>query len=442
MPRLRRMALGAAVVVALLAFGLWASWPRPLAFVLDRAGLLSPPVDPPLPDEPSVAVLPFTNMSGDPEQEYFSDGIAEDLTTDLSRYPGIFVIARNSAFTYKGAAVRVRDVGRELGVRYIVEGSARKAGNRVRVTAQLIDALTGLHIWSERYDRELDDIFALQSELSEAILIGVGLEIQDAEFERIRRRPVDDLTAYDKLLKGLYYYGRVTRSDMAEAERLLEQATRSDPGYARAHVFLGLIHGSQYFSMWDLDPARIDRLEELSGKALELDPSLAEGYLGLTMGRLLRGDSASAVAHAQQAVDLSPNLFAAHAWLGVAQIREGRPLAGIQSIRRGMRLNPRAPVILLGPLANANYRAGRTEEAIRMWERVREAYPDSILSRIALADHYARVERLDDAQQLAQEILLANPTLTAEQAARAYARLAGSGAIGTSEANLRRAGLP
>jgi len=179
--RLRTALVATAAVLLLLGLGLWASWPRPLGLLIDLAGVSGPPVDPPLPDKPSIAVLPFANMSADPEQEYFSDGITEDLTTALAGNPRLFVISRNSAFTYKGKAVKIEDVGRDLGVRYVLEGSVRKAGDRVRITAQLVDATTGGHLWSQRYDRDLSDIFALQSEMAEEILGIVGVEIGAAE---------------------------------------------------------------------------------------------------------------------------------------------------------------------------------------------------------------------------------------------------------------------
>jgi TolB-like protein/class 3 adenylate cyclase len=186
--RLRTALLATAAILLLLGLGLWASWPRPLGLLIDLAGVSGPPVDPPLPDKPSIAVLPFANMSADPEQEYFSDGITEDLTTALAGNPLLFVISRNSAFTYKGRAVKIEDVGRELGVRYVLEGSVRKAGDRVRITAQLVDATTGGHLWSQRYDRDLSDIFALQSEMAEEILVAAGVEIGEADREPDGRR--------------------------------------------------------------------------------------------------------------------------------------------------------------------------------------------------------------------------------------------------------------
>ncbi|MEE8571763.1 MAG: adenylate/guanylate cyclase domain-containing protein, partial [Gemmatimonadota bacterium] len=236
---LRTTALVSGTVLLLLAVGIAVTWPRPLGLILDLAGLSGPPVNPALPDEPSIVVLPFANLSGDPEQEYFSDGITEDLTTDLSGNPFLFVISRNSAFTYKGKAVKAEEVGRELGVRYVLEGSVRKAEGRVRITAQLIDATTGFHLWSERYDRDLADIFSLQSEISEKILAAVGVEITDAELARIRGKPTNDLTAYDLVQRGLAHFNRFTRKDNDEARRLFEQAIELDPGYLQARSMLG-----------------------------------------------------------------------------------------------------------------------------------------------------------------------------------------------------------
>ena len=194
-----------ASLIVLVAAALWLSWPAPLGLVLDVAGLSELPVNPPLPDKPSIVVLPFTNMSGDPEQEYFADGLTEDLTTDLSRHPQLFVIARNSAFTYKGKAVRIEDVGRELGVRYAVEGSVRKAGDQVRISAQLIDATSGLHLWGERYDRELVDIFGLQNEIVTAILDSVGVEIQEEELTQHRYGSYSILKTYVAMLSGTFF---------------------------------------------------------------------------------------------------------------------------------------------------------------------------------------------------------------------------------------------
>jgi adenylate cyclase len=187
---------------------------------------------PPLPDKPSVAVLPFTNMSADPEQEFFADGIAEDIITALSRYPSLFVIARNSSFTYKGRAVDVKQVGRELGVRYVLEGSLRKAGNRIRATAQLIEADTGKHVWAERYDRDLADIFAVQDEITEAVTVAIAPAIADAELHRAMRKPPGSLDAWGAHQRGLWHLGRFSANDTTLAEEFFQQAMALDPTFA------------------------------------------------------------------------------------------------------------------------------------------------------------------------------------------------------------------
>jgi adenylate cyclase len=227
--RTRTIAFVAALAIALAGIGIWAAWPRLLGVAFDAAGIL-PGEQPALPDKPSIAVLPFANMSGDPEQEYFADGITEDLTTVLSQTSTLFVIARNSAFAYKGRAVKVEDVGRELGVRYVLEGSVRRAGERVRITAQLIETASGFHVWSESYDRGLEDVFAVQSEIAERVFVATGAPIMEAELDRIRRKPTASLTAYDAYAKGMYHFGRIRVRDMAEARRWFERAVELDPG--------------------------------------------------------------------------------------------------------------------------------------------------------------------------------------------------------------------
>jgi adenylate cyclase len=271
-----------------------------------------PPENPPLPDKPSIVVLPFDNMSGDPEQEYFADGITEDLTTDLSRNLLLFVIARNSAFTYKGRAVRVEDVGRELGVRYALEGSVRKVGDHVRINAQLIDATSGLHLWSERYDRELKDIFGLQNEIVTAILDSVGVEIESEEFARAHRKPTDDLSAYDAFVRAISHMRRMTRVDLAEARRWAERAIELDPRYAEAHHALGITYRTEFMAGWDLDPRLLDRADEHLQRCLELDPSVPACQLGLATRDFQRGSVADAIRHAERAIELVPNFSAAH----------------------------------------------------------------------------------------------------------------------------------
>jgi adenylate cyclase len=440
--RLRTAGLVAAAVVLLVAGAIWLSWPRPLGPLLDLTGLSGPPVNPPLPDEPSIVVLPFANMSGDPEQEYFSDGITEDLTTDLSRVPGLFVIARNSAFTYKGGAVPVETVGRELGVRYVLEGSVRKAGDRVRITAQLIDASTAFHLWSQRYDRDLADIFALQSEISEEILGALQVEIHEAERDRVLRKRTHHLGAYDAFMRALSHYWRATREDNAEARRFAERAIELDPSYADAYTMISATYAAEYSRGWNLDPSLLERAEELARRALDLNSSVPGGHLALGGVNLLRGRLDEAVAAAERAIELAPNWDFPHFFLATALARQGRFLAAAQEINRAMRLNPRPPAFYLVAVGWVNLRAGREREAVEMWERARAANPDLIHARVALASHYEEQGRHEEARAAVEEILRVNPELTAKQAATMAVERTGSEYLAEVEAHLRSAGLP
>jgi adenylate cyclase len=440
-PRHLRTALVAtAAVLLLLALGLWASWPRPLGLLIDLAGVSGPPVNPPLPDKPSIVVLPFVNISGDPEQEYFSDGITEELITDLARVPELFVISRNSAFTYKGRAVKVQDVGLDLGVRYVLEGTVRKADRRVRITAQLIDVTTGFHLWSERYDRELSGILALQSEISQQILAALKVELRDASIDRVVRRSTRDLEAQDTLWRGVAHFQRFTREDNLEARYLSERAIEQDPDSAMAYTLAGFTYGIEYVWGWNLDPALLDRAEELAQRALALDASIPATHMLTGTLHLSRGRLAEATAAAEKAVQLNPNTEAPHLTLGLALARQGRFVAAMQSVARALRLNPKAPSALWTVAAYINFGAGRTEKAVELWEQVRAANADMILARIPLAVLYESEGRREEAGALAQEILRVNPDLTAESATE-LALVVG---FDRDEAidNLRSAGLP
>jgi adenylate cyclase len=444
-PRLRGALVAAAAVLLLLGVGLWASWPRPLGLLIDLAGVSGPPVDPPLPDQPSIAVLPFANMSGDPEQEYFSDGITEDLTTELARRPGLFVISRNSAFTYKGKSVKVEDMGRELGVRYVLEGSVRKAEGRVRITAQLIDATTGGHLWSERYDRDLSEIFALQSEIAEEILGAVDVEIGAAEGQRLARKPSESFTAVEAAWKGGYHLSRQTREDNEKARRLLARAVELDPGYAGAHALLALTYLDELTLGWSSDAKLLDRAEELGRRAVALDDSVPWGHLTMAWVHLTRGNSAEAIAAAERVIELWPNTESAHAARGLALAQEGRLLEATESVRRALRLNPRAPTSLLMPVAQVNIFAGRWEKAVEQLERVRTANPDHIPSRVILAAYYEREGLHDKASVAVAEILRVNPDFTVARVsgtAAAWENALGPQEIAAYMEALRKAGLP
>jgi adenylate cyclase len=441
------MALVVTAAVLLLVGGaLWGTWPRPLGLILDVTGVGRPPVDPALPDKPSVVVLPFENMSGDAEQAYFSDGLTEELTANLAGSPLLFVISRNSAFSYKGRPVRVETIGRELGVRYVVEGSVRKAGERVRITAQLIDATTGHHLWSEQYDRDLSDIFAVQSEISEAILVAVGVQVNEAELARIRRRPTDSLSAYEAYTRAVSLVTMYTRKDLAEARRLLERALEIDPDYAAARSLLGGTYSAEYGIGWSQDPALLDRAEELTERALEIDPTLWNAHLVLATVSLSRRRPERVLFHAEKAIELAPSVAFSRVMLAVGQAQSGRPVAAIESLQSAMRLDPRVEGndAILTVLAGFYWNTGRTDEAVRMWERAREGNSDLVIPRLSLADYYAAAGEPDKARPLVEELRLVVPEMTAESGAGLVSRARGSDQDQTAalEANLRSLGLP
>ncbi len=437
--RLRNRLLVTGAVLALVAIALWATWPRPLGLLLDIAGVSGPPVNPPLPDKPSIVVLPFANISGDPEQEYFSDGITEDLITDLARIPELFVISRNSAFSYKGRPVKVREVGRELGVQYVLEGTVRKSEGRVRITAQLIDATTGFHRWSERYERELSNIFALQSEISQEILAQLKVELRDAQIERFTRRSTTDVKAYDTFMQGFAHLARFTHEDTLEARYLFERAIEQDPDFGVAYAFAGMTYFNEYSFGWNLDSTLLDRATELAQRALALAPSEGPAYVLWSLIKLNEGQLGEAVAAAEKAVELNPNIEVPHLVLGLALAQQGRMAAAMQSLARALRLNPKAPSGSWVIVAYINFQAGRRQEAVELLERVRASNSDLILARIPLAIFYESEGRHEEARVLVSEILAVNPNFTAESVTRLA--LLGS-APDEGRASLRRAGLP
>ena len=448
-PRRTRARRGRGYAIALGGVGavvlaLALSWRVVLGMALDSAGLTGPPVNPPLPDKPSIVVLPFTNMSADPEQEYFSDGLTEDLTTGLSRTSTIFVISRNSAFTYKGRSVKVEDVGRELGVRYVLEGSVRKANDRVRITAQLIDAATGFHLWSENYDRELSDIFAVQSEITDEILLALGIEIGEAEFRRIRALPIADLTAHDLFMKGTFHGVRFTRADTLEARRIFEQLAEEHPDFALTHAMIGATYVTEFGMGWNLDPALMERAEEYAQRTLALDPSETAAYITLGAVDLFRGRPEQAIEHLERVMAWDPNIDMVHVMLSGALLQTGRYLAALDAVNKALRLNPRGPTMTWVVMGFVNAELGREDEAVALWLRVVEANPDMIMARIPLAAG-GWEEFPEQSREHVREILRVNPDLTAEQAVRLMqgnVDVIGDDMARRFVKNLRLAGLP
>ncbi len=353
---------------------------------------------PPVPDKPSVAVLPFTNMSGDPAQDYFSDGITEDIITELSRFGLLFVIARNSSFVFRGPAVDVSEVGRKLGVRYVVEGSVRRGGKRVRVTAQLIDAPTGNHVWAERYDRDLEDIFAVQDEVVQAIVATLAQKVSAAEVERTTRRPIADMAVYDLILRAQHHMGIWTGEDYLRARDLLEKAVEIDPNCAQAH---GTLAWCRVFLTWfegDLE-SPLDAAIESGKRALGLDPQGVEAHAGLGHAYLFKGMHEQALHHMETAVRLNPNNANAILHLGYCQALMGNPEAAVQEMRRAMRLNPYHPDWYRESYGEALYMVRDYAAAAESFNRMSHKAP---WTHGYLAACYAQLGRLDEARNEVQ----------------------------------------
>jgi TolB-like protein/tetratricopeptide (TPR) repeat protein len=369
----------------------------------------------PLPDKPSIAALPFHNLSGDPEQDYFADGVVEDITAALSRMRWLFVIARNSSFAYKGRSVDVKQVGRELGVRYILEGSVRKAANRVRITGQLIDATTGAHIWADRFEGMLDDIFDLQDQITTSVVGAIAPQLERAEIERAKHKPTESLDAYDYYLRGMWKFRQVSRSAIDEALPLFSEAMRRDPEFASAYAMAAWCHSLRKVNRWVTDPEQeIAEGTRLVRRAAELGQNDA-GALASSVHALLHlvRDLDSAVASADRALALDPNL--ATGWLvaGFARIYRGQPEEAIERLARAMRLNPLSPDMhrMEVGTAIAHLLAGRTEDALSWGQKASSdkagrAFPIGILAAI-----YAHAGRDDEAGLAIQQLRQLDPEL-------------------------------
>src|SRR5262245_55361066 len=367
-----------------------------------------------LPDKPSIVVLPFVNMSKDPEQEYFSDGITEDLTSALSKISSLFVIARNSAFTYKGKAVKVQDVSTELGVRYVLEGSVRKADNQVRITAQLIDATTGGHLWAERYDRPLQDIFALQDDVVRKIVTTLKLQLTLQEQGIVVRKTTDNLAAYDYFLRGVESYNRSTREANAQARQMFEQALALDPQYAEAYALLCWIYDRAWGLQWSQDPQTLERALVQAQQAVALDDSLPLAHLALGRVFMWKKQHDQAIAEVERAIALDPNDADSYAWLGAILDFAGRPEEAIGLIEQAMRLNPHYSPFYVFVLGHSYYLMGRYEEAIAAYKKALTRNPNLLEAHFNLAVVYSELGREEEARAEAAEILRISPNFSLE----------------------------
>ncbi len=359
-----------------------------------------------LPSQPSIAVLPFVNISDDPKQDYFSDGLTEDIITGLSKIPRLFVIARNSVFTYKGKSVKIRQVGRELGVQYVLEGSVRKAGNRVRITAQLVNAETGGHLWAESYDRELKDIFALQDEITEMILISLEVRLTEGEQARIWRKGTANRKAYEITLKALESYRLMTKDGNEHARQLYQQAAALDPQYPVPVVGMSYTYWTDVIYGWSKSPSKsIAKSVELAQTALALDESLADTHVLLGNIYLMKKQFEPAMKALENAVALNPNGADVNALLGLMLRYLGRAEEAVERLEKAIRLNPIPPAWYLYNLGDAYRLAQRYEDAVKSFKKAIQQNPEYLLAWIYLSATYGQMGREQEARAAADKVL-------------------------------------
>jgi adenylate cyclase len=363
-----------------------------------------------LPDRPSIAVLPFTNLSDDPQQEYFTDGIVEGIITALSRVPKLFVIASNSTFSYKGKAIKIQEVSEELGVRYVLEGSVAKSGKTVRINAQLIDALTGHHLWAQYYDRNLSDIFAVQDKIIKKIITAMQVELTEGEQIQASAKGTDHLEAYLKHLQALYKISKFDIENNASAKQLAEEAIALDPDYAMAYRDLALSHRMDVWLGTSKSPKQsMAKCFELLEKAKQLDPTYADAYSSIAFSLSMAGKHEKAVATAEYAVELNPNSANAHAILGNTLRFSGRSADAIPEYKKAIRLNPIPPAYYLFGLGHAYCVTGQYKEAIRWCEKAILVEPDSYLPHLTMTVVYSMAGKDKEARAAAAEVLRTNP---------------------------------
>jgi TolB-like protein len=369
----------------------------------------------PVPDRPSIAVLPFLNLSGDPDQDYFVDGVVDDIISALSRLRWLFVIARNSSFTYKGRAIDVKQVGRELGVRYVLEGSVRKAANRVRITGQIIDANAGATLWSERFESALDDVFELQDQMATSVVGALVPHLESAEIERARHKPTESLDAYDYYMRGMWTFRQVSRNATDEALPLFYEAIQRDPEFASAYAMAAWCHSWRKLSRWMTDVGReVAEGTRLARRAVQLgqNDAVALAASAHALAHLVR-DFDSSIALLDRALVLDPNLAAGWYLGGLLRIWRGELDDAIERIAHGMRLSPLGPDMerMEVGTAMAYLLSGRTEDALSWAEKASRHMSDQALPISILAAIYTRAGRGNEARLAMQQLRQLDPAL-------------------------------
>ncbi len=372
-----------------------------------------------LPDKPSLAVLAFENMSGDAEQAYFSDGISEDIITDLSKLEGLHVIARNSTFVYKNQAVNIPEVAHELGVRYVLEGSVRKAGNRVRVTAQLIDSVDGGHVWADRFDRDLDDIFAVQDELTQKIVAVLKVKLSPDEKDRLVHKGTTDIDAYNLFLRGRGQAWLHTKLGNRTARQLLESAIAIDPGFAAAQAHIAFTHLNDYVNGWaDIPEESLRTGLELAKQAVEMNDKEAQTHFVLSAAYKWNRQHDLALAEAERCLALEPNSAEGYLSLAHVQIFMGDPAAGLKSLDACRRLDPHFPEAVFHFLAEAHISLGQFDEAVAVLKRRLERNPESWTGYALLASCFGHLGLLDEGRAALAQLLRLNPDFSIERRRR------------------------
>ena len=361
-------------------------------------------------DKPSIAVLPFQNMSGDAEQDYFADGISEDIITALSKLPQLFVIARNSSFTFKGRNVNVQEVGRSLGVRYVLEGSVRKSNNRVRITGQLIDATTGGHLWAERFDRELTDIFAVQDDVTQHIVGALALNLAESDKQRLATEHTDNLEAYDSFLRGREQVWLLTKGANAQGRKLLQRAIELDPTFAPAYAFLACAHNLDYVNRWSPVPSEsLEQADKAAIRAVSLDDQYPYAHWARAITNLYMRRHDLAIQEAKRTISLDPNLAFGHEVLGTSLHFAGRSEEALACFARAMALDPYFPDVWLHFYAQAVFQLRRYDEAVGILKRRLDRNPHTDASRVLLAASYGHLGRYDEARTEWEEVFRVNP---------------------------------
>jgi len=432
-------AITAVLVIALAAVTIWNFYLRPISVEVASMERMAHP----LPDKPSIAVLPFENMSGDPEQDYFSDGLTDQIISTLSKLRGLFVISRSSMFTYKGKPVKIQKVAEDLGVKYVLEGSVQRSAERIRITAQLIDATTGLHIWSEGYDREAKDIFAVQDDITIQITSALRVELSAGEQARLwAKDATTNLRAWEKYLQGANYIYRYTKEDNATARQLFEEAIALDPMYAHAYAALGFTH------FWDARfgwvESRADSIKmayKNAQKAMELNDTLDTAPLLMGSVYFLQGQYEKAIAEGERVVALNPNGAVNYSFLAGVVGCSGRWDESIELSKKAIRLEPFPPVLYYHWLGRAYFMAGQLDESIITWKKALHVNPNYLPAHAFLAACYSSLDRQAEASAAVKEVLRINPKFSIESYAKTlpYKNKAD---VERYVAALQKAGLP